>query len=212
MSGLLLISSLLLVVTLVWSVWDEVLGQRPWKGYQKDFVSRYSRYLEKAKTDQGRSEAEIKSSPEYQELDQAFKGEAAAAEAKTDPIDSQVKKIDEKISALTLPFQDTRLWIVATYQIKSPAASRQRPICARLSEEETGEDRPGDRTKRHQDGLLPHSRARESVTASEMKKLPAAERVQITQPREALRGSSTVREGQSHRIDRAAGRGCTESR
>ena len=79
MSGLLLISSLLLVVTLVWSVWDEVLGQRPWKGYQKDFVSRYSDYLEEAKARQGRSEAEIKSSDGYQELDSAFKEAAAAA-------------------------------------------------------------------------------------------------------------------------------------
>jgi hypothetical protein len=63
MSGLLLIFSLLLIVTLVWALWDEVEGQRPWKGYQKDFVSKYSDYLHKAKKRQGNSEKEVKSSP-----------------------------------------------------------------------------------------------------------------------------------------------------
>src|SRR3977135_3367176 len=79
MSGALLISSLLLVVTLVWSLYDEVVGQRPWKSYQKDFVSKYGKYLETAKERQGKSEGEVKNSPEYQELNQAFEEAAAAA-------------------------------------------------------------------------------------------------------------------------------------
>jgi hypothetical protein len=49
MSGALLISSLLLMVTLIWSLYDEVVGQRPWKGYQKDFAAKYGDYLETAK-------------------------------------------------------------------------------------------------------------------------------------------------------------------
>ena len=56
----LLISSLLLILTLIWSLYDEVLGQRPWKQYQKDFVSLYSDYLDqearpKQKKDEQRS-------------------------------------------------------------------------------------------------------------------------------------------------------------
>src|SRR5437667_8514131 len=97
MSGALLISSLLLVVTLVWSLYDEVVGQRPWKSYQKDFVSKYGEYLETAKERQGRSEKEVASSPEYQDLNQAYKDAAAVAKEKTDPIDAQVKKIEDKI-------------------------------------------------------------------------------------------------------------------
>ena len=119
MSGALLISSLLLVVTLVWSLYDEVVGQRPWKSYQKDFVSRYGEYLETAKKRQGNSETEVKSTPEYQELDQAYQEAAAAAKAKTDPIDAQVRRIDDKITAVTPPFQDARSWIVSkTYQLE----------------------------------------------------------------------------------------------
>src|SRR5678815_2186009 len=86
MSGALLISSLLLVITLIWSLWDEVVGQRPWRSYQRDFVSTYSEYLDTAKTRQGKSEKEITDSPKYQELNQAYKEEKEASEEKTKPI------------------------------------------------------------------------------------------------------------------------------
>jgi len=108
MSSALLISSLLLVVTLVWSLYDEVIGQRPWKSYQKNFVDTYSTFLEGAKKRQGRSETEVKSSPEYQELNQAYEDAAATAKQKTDPIDEQVKRIDARIAAVTDPFQNVR--------------------------------------------------------------------------------------------------------
>src|SRR6476646_7448470 len=81
MSGALLISSLLLVVTLIWTLYDEVVGQRPWRSYQRDFVAKYGEFLETAKTRQGKSEKEVKSSPEYQELNQAYEEAAAAAKA-----------------------------------------------------------------------------------------------------------------------------------
>src|SRR6266850_7656856 len=88
MSSALLISSLLLVVTLVWSLYDEVIGQRPWKTYQKNFVDSYSSFLETAKKRQGKSESEVKSSDEYQELNRAYMSAAADAKEKTDPIDA----------------------------------------------------------------------------------------------------------------------------
>src|SRR5882724_9675469 len=119
MSGALLISSLLLVVTLVWSLYDEVVGQRPWKSYQKDFVSRYGQYLETAKERQGKSEAEVKTSPEYTELNRAFEEADAAAKAKIAPLAAQGKIIDDKITAVTEPFTNARSWMVAkTYQLE----------------------------------------------------------------------------------------------
>src|SRR5437773_994548 len=91
MSSALLISSLLLVVTLVWSLYDEVIGQRPWKTYQKNFVDSYSSYLETAKKRQKNLEHEVKTSPEYQELDNAYKDAAAEADPKIEPVKGRVK-------------------------------------------------------------------------------------------------------------------------
>src|SRR5262245_4807578 len=119
MSGPLLISSLLLMVTLIWSLYDEVIGQRPWKSYQKDFVSKYSEYLDTAKDRQGATEKQIQATPEYQALNDEFNSVDGDAKSKTGPIDAQVKKLDAKIAAVTDPFQNVRSYIVAkTYKLE----------------------------------------------------------------------------------------------
>ena len=64
----LLLFSLLMIGTLVWALYDEVVGQRPWKDLQSDFVNRYSRRLNRIKPQQKNAEAEIKQSDEYQQL------------------------------------------------------------------------------------------------------------------------------------------------
>jgi hypothetical protein len=44
----LLIASLLLILTVAWSFYDEVYGLRPWREYQSRFAKAYSKYLTKA--------------------------------------------------------------------------------------------------------------------------------------------------------------------
>ena len=68
-SGIMLICALLLTLSLAWALYDEALGQRPWKGIQKEFVSRYTRYLRSIKPQAGKTENELKESAEYQALD-----------------------------------------------------------------------------------------------------------------------------------------------
>ncbi|MCI0419953.1 MAG: hypothetical protein L0312_12130, partial [Acidobacteria bacterium] len=70
LSALLLISSLLLVLSLVWAVYDEIYGQRPWKGIQKRFVQRYTEFLKKAKPKQAAAEKSVRQSEEYRKLEQ----------------------------------------------------------------------------------------------------------------------------------------------
>src|SRR5712692_6672359 len=192
MSGALLISSLLLVVTLVWSLYDEVVGQRPWKTYQKNFVDSYSSYLETAKKRQKNLEQEVKNSPEYQELDQAFKDMAANAKDFTDPIDAQVKKIDTKISEVTPPFQDVRSWIVAkTYQLEiteSESSKKSiRDAIDRKKQEKIEFKMTGDDGKEEAKSLpFPELETLYNDLRDE-KARRLAERVQITQPVEAAR-------------------------
>ncbi len=40
-----LIATMILIVTLFWALWDEAWGQRPWKGFQDQFKTRYSALL-----------------------------------------------------------------------------------------------------------------------------------------------------------------------
>jgi cytochrome c2 len=121
MSIPLLISSLLLILTLIWSLYDEVLGQRPWKQYQKDFVSLYSDYLElEARPGQKTEEQRVKDSPEYKELNQKVARVEDDAKPRLTEITAQTSRIDRQIADITPPFQDARSWLAAkTYQLET---------------------------------------------------------------------------------------------
>ena len=58
-SGWMLVSALLLTLSIAWALYDEAFGQRPWKGMQREFVARYTRYLNSVKANSGKTEAEI---------------------------------------------------------------------------------------------------------------------------------------------------------
>jgi cytochrome c551/c552 len=107
-SGIMLICALLLTGSLAWSLYDEAFGQRPWKGMQQQFVSRYSRYLKSIKSQAGKTEAEVKENPEYQTLE----ADAQSALEKVKPdiagIDHKVTQIQSELDAVTDPFQNQR--------------------------------------------------------------------------------------------------------
>ncbi|MCA1594648.1 MAG: c-type cytochrome, partial [Acidobacteria bacterium] len=125
-SSILLVSALLLTGVLVWALWDEVYGMRPWKGYQQTFAKRYERYLKRVKKNGFKSEKEVKGSEEYKALDE----EARSARREVDPelkdIDRQVKIIDEQLGAVTDEFQNKRgLITVRNYQVETAADSQK---------------------------------------------------------------------------------------
>ena len=62
------VSSLLLMVTLIWAFYDEGWGLRPWRAHQDEFVERYSTFLRGLKPRQASQEEEIKASEGYQDL------------------------------------------------------------------------------------------------------------------------------------------------
>ena len=64
-SGWMLVSALLMTISIAWALYDEAFGQRPWKGMQREFVARYTRYLDSIQDKAGNTEAEVKQSPEY---------------------------------------------------------------------------------------------------------------------------------------------------
>ena len=123
-SGWMLVSALLLTISIAWALYDEAFGQRPWKGMQREFVSRYTRYLDRIKGNAGKTETELKESPEYQQLD----SEANAARAEVDPqikqIDAEVAVIQKKLDAVTDPFQNQRGRLtVINYNIETTTGS-----------------------------------------------------------------------------------------
>ena len=107
-SGIMLICALLLTASLAWSLYDEAFGQRPWKGMQQQFVSRYTKYLKSIKTQAGKTEAQVKEDPEYQTLD--ADAQAAQEKVKSDiaEIEHKVVQTQRRLDAVTEPFQNQR--------------------------------------------------------------------------------------------------------
>jgi cytochrome c2 len=124
-SSILLVCVLLLMASLGWALYDEVYGQRPWKGMQREFVTRYNRYLNRLKRQKQRdqetgTEKEIKQRPEYQELDAEAREARAAVDPQLKEIDHQVGFIDRQLAAITEDYQDKRGRItVANYRVET---------------------------------------------------------------------------------------------
>ncbi len=129
----LFISSALLVLSMVWGLYDEVYGIRPWKGYQARFVKLYSRYLKTAAGGRGgrrdsRSRRRPTTSSWIADMQAAEKAAMPAASA----IDKKInQELVPKILALNDPFQEVRSHIGAlTYQIEVIAQREQQGFAA----------------------------------------------------------------------------------
>ncbi len=107
-SGIMLISALLLTASLAWALYDEAFYQRPWKGIQQEFVARYTRYLKSIRDQAGKTEAEVKESPEYQALAEEAASARERVRPETTDIDRKVVQIQRQLDAVTDPFQNQR--------------------------------------------------------------------------------------------------------
>jgi cytochrome c551/c552 len=85
----LLVAAFALLLALSWALYDEFFGLRPWKTYQRAFVSRYGAVLARQIPKQRAAERVLENSSEYHGLQQQL-----ADYEKT--IGAQVKKIDEQ--------------------------------------------------------------------------------------------------------------------
>ncbi len=139
-SGLMLISALLLTLSLVWALYDEAIGQRPWKGTQQEFVARYTRYLNSIKTRSAESETEIRESPEYQKLEADAKEAREKVQPDIDEIDADVKHVQAKLDAVTEPFQNQRGRLtVINYNVETAANGRSKDEYRKEAEEKRKE-------------------------------------------------------------------------
>src|SRR5258708_7684393 len=120
----LVVSSVLLLLSLAWGLYDEVWGTCPWKSYQARFVELYSKFLKQARPSEAEVEAKIKTSSEYQQLDKQMQAAEASVRGEGKKIDDAVNQvIVPQTLALNEKFQELRNEIGArTYQIEVTAS------------------------------------------------------------------------------------------
>ncbi len=119
-SFIILVCALLLMLCTAWALYDEGFGQRPWLKMQHEFVSRYTAYLKSIRKDAGKSEAEIKETPEYQQLDEEAKASAEKVKADVAERDQKVRVVQAKLDAVTDPYQNQRgRLVVITFKLET---------------------------------------------------------------------------------------------
>jgi cytochrome c2 len=113
LSGPILVAALVLFLSLVWALYDELIGQRPWKGNQARVVSLYTSRLKKLRLQQGRAEKAVYASPEFQKIEQQLAAAEKSVAPRMSAIDRELGAIRQQLAAIKDPFQDARARIAA---------------------------------------------------------------------------------------------------
>ena len=139
LATLLVISSVLLTLTLVWALYNEFFGLRPWKVYQRGFASRYHKFLLEKIPKQKAAEKEILASAEYQQLNQQLEAMEADVKGKSEEADKQIAILDARFSALTDTFTTARAYVAEqVYHIEHTSSSGQPSLQKKLTRYEAG--------------------------------------------------------------------------
>lgn len=125
LSGQIVVFSVLLFLSLVWALFDEIGFERPWKRYQQQFTKLYAAHLQKLRPRQAAAENAVYASPEYKRLDQAIQAAERTAAARLAAIDKELAEIRGQLVVIKDPFQDARAKIASlTYELDHASSER----------------------------------------------------------------------------------------
>jgi len=147
------IATIILIVTLFWALWDEAWGQRPWKAFQDQWKTRYSAFLNTARSKSQSSEKQVESDSEYATLNAAWKKASQDAASQAAEIRKKLDDASARLLAVQAVFTDRRAYVNAlTYELEtsesaSSKASKQREIDKYKAEQATVEFPDGSRKK-----------------------------------------------------------------
>src|SRR5258708_23728821 len=122
------VAMVVLTALLLWALWDEAFGQRPWKAYQREWKERYSTFLKTACSASTQSEKDVEGNSDYQKLKQDYENTYQQAAPRTKEINDQLRNLSAKILAVQNIFTDRRAYVNAlTYDIETTtsASSKQ---------------------------------------------------------------------------------------
>ncbi len=107
------ITSLLLVLTLIWAFYDEASGLRPWIGYQERFVGLYREALQDLKPERAAEEEAIHASEGYQELKASLEQNEADLKGQLSEIGTEEQQVRSSLDAITKSFASIRSQVQA---------------------------------------------------------------------------------------------------
>jgi len=186
LSGPLLAWSLLLLAALGWALYDETIGARPWKLYQKRFVTGYSAYLKSLQRAALARDAELQSDEQFRETQRQVRYAEIRAAPRLARIQQDREQVRKRLTAIEEPFGEARSKLAAvTYDLDHAASSGDRQ--ARAAD-----------VKQLRDSLAPLQAEFTSLKAREAELASEAQRV-------LLESANLRREREEYRVSRTSG-------
>ena len=129
------ISSLLLVLSLFWALYDEQWGLRPWVDYQGRFIELYTKHLESLKLKRAEAEKEVYASQAYEKLESQTKEAQAEIKAEMARMDGEEKILKLQLAAITKPFTTRRSEVQAKiYEFETAGEEDKKDLEEELKE------------------------------------------------------------------------------
>src|SRR6204780_4764193 len=96
------------MATLVWALWDEAWGQRPWKAFQEHWRDRYTVFLNTARSKSASSEKDVEQNPDYAALKQAYEKAYQDSKAGGEGAGRKLDDASARLLAVQSVFTDRR--------------------------------------------------------------------------------------------------------
>ncbi len=110
----------ILMGTLFWALWDEDVGQRPWKAYQNAWKTRYISLLNKETPVSTSSQKAVENSPDYQALKENYNQLRQQTKPQVDKINAELTDANGRLLAVRSVFTDRRAYANAlNYDIET---------------------------------------------------------------------------------------------
>ena len=120
------IFSLLLILSLVWALYEEVWGLRPWISYQREFVESYREVLIDLKPRRGEEVQAIQALPGYQELRQAVEEAEGEIAPELAEIEAEEGLVRRQLAAISKTFTTERSRLQAAIYLLETASDAQK--------------------------------------------------------------------------------------
>ena len=118
--------SLLLMATLLWALYEEAFGLRPWRDYQAEFVQLYRQALAQMKPRRASQEEGVYASQGYESLSNQLQEAEQKIEPRLAEIEQEERDLSRRLVAITKPFTTARSRIQAKiYEVETASPSDQ---------------------------------------------------------------------------------------
>ena len=105
---LLAIFSLLMMLSLVWAFYEEMVGLRPWRQYQEEFAGLYRGALGDLRPQRAQEVAEIKAGSGYQQLEEGLREAENQIASDLKELENEEGRIRTQLAVITNPFASAR--------------------------------------------------------------------------------------------------------